>query len=49
VSARLSSNNTGSSTCVARHPVHRDRRGTTRTSPLRSRTEPPWVQERLLI
>src|SRR5215207_1140072 len=37
-SARRSSSDTGSSTCVARHPVHRDRRGTTRSPPSRPRT-----------
>lgn len=39
VSARRTSTNTGSSTCVARHPVHRDRRGDIHTEPSRPRTD----------
>src|SRR5262249_11160553 len=38
VSARRSSNPTGSSTCVAPQPTHRARRGRTRTTPPESRT-----------
>ncbi len=41
VSARRTSNSTGSSTCVAPQPVHRARRGTIHSPPSVSRTRRP--------